>query len=204
MNSRLDELRKKALDKHIPVMRPKTAELLSEELKRQCPKKVLEIGTCIGLGVITMLLNGAEHVTSIEIDEERYFEAKKNIEEFGFSLRAELILGDCKEIIPMMDNNRYDFIVLDGPKSFYADAYPYLKMMLTPSGEIFIDDTSFYGLVNKEGIPVRKHRTNVLCMRDFLNKARNDKCFNCREYEIEDGVMILSNRESQCEDHFSF
>ena len=191
----MEKMRVEALHAHIPVMRPKTANLLYEEIKRLHPKTVLEIGTCIGLGAINMLLSGAEKVTTIEIDEERFFVAKKNIAAFGFSEKCECILGDCKEIVPLMEHNRYNFVVLDGPKSYYKDAYPYLIKMLTSRGEIFIDDTLFYGLTEGDDVPDRKHRTNVVAMREFLKTARADEKFICKEYNIEDGVMILTHRE---------
>ncbi len=198
----LEKLRKEALEKYIPVMRPRTAELLSVEVSRLSPKRCLEIGTCIGLGAINMLLSGAERVTTIEIDEERFLSAKENIRAFGLSDRCECILADCKEILPLMEDNRYDFIVLDGPKSYYPDAYSYLKKMLLPGGEIFIDDTLFHGMTKGEDMPERKHRTNVLAMRKFLEAARRDKDFSCREYEMEDGVMILSYGKNDSDKQF--
>ncbi len=195
MNQRLEILRKSALGSHIPVMRPETANLLAQEIRLCRPQNVLEIGTCIGLGVITMLYSGAERVTSIEIDEDRFWQAKANIKEFGLSERCEILLGDCKEILPLMENNRYDFVVLDGPKSYYIDAYPYIKKMLTSHGKIFADDVKFYGMVEGEENPKRKHRTNVNRLREFIVAVKSDSVFDCKEYDIEDGVIILSHRE---------
>ena len=203
MKSRVEILRKKSLAEHIPVMRPRTSELLAKIAQDVQPSQVLEIGTCIGLGAITLLLSGAEKVTTIEIDEERYFQAKKNIKEFGLTERCECILGDCKSIIPLMENNRYDLIVLDGPKTFYKDFLPYMKNMLNDGGVVFVDDVDFYGLTEGEELPQRKHRTNVLAIRDFVRTVKSDKEFLCEEYKIEDGVMVLFYRGKGAENQLS-
>ena len=190
----LNEMRSAALNAHIPVMRPQTSRLLVEMVRSSRPKQVLEIGTCIGLGAITMLLSGAEKVTTIEIDEDRYSTAKSNLMRFGLNDRCECILGDCRQIIPLMENNRYDLIVLDGPKTFYKEFLPYMKKMLLPNGVVFVDDVDFYGLTDGEQLPARKHRTNVLALREFLKSVKNDRDYCCTEINKEDGVLILRYR----------
>ncbi len=194
MKEELERLRQEALRQHIPVMRPRTASILCEELQRKKPKEILEIGTCVGLGVITMLLACDGKVTSLEIDEDRYFRAKENIEKFGLSDRCRLILGDCKEVLPCMEKNRYDFVVFDGPKSFYRDAYSLCKSMLTERGEIFADDVDFYGLTDGKEYPDRKHRTNVMALRKFLTMTAEDADVTCRRIDVEDGVLIVEKK----------
>lgn len=195
MNEALEELRAFYLKKHVPVMRPETARLLASVTKDVRPKQVLEIGTCVGLGTILLLLSGAEKVTSIEIDEERYYNAKENIRKFGLSDRCELVLGDCKEIVPMMENNRYDMILLDGPKTYYRDFLPYIKKMLLTGGVVFADDVLLHGWVEGKDLPERKHRTNVLALRQFIEEVKGDEEYDCKEYPIEDGVLLFQRRE---------
>ena len=190
----LEQLRAEALREHIPVMRPETAALLAREVERIKPEASLEIGTCIGLGVINILLHGGKKVTSIEIDEDRFFAAKKNLCEFGLESRCELILGDCKEIIPLMSGNKYDLIVLDGPKSYYPEVYPYLKEMLKEGGVLFADDILFHGMIDGDGLPAHKHRTNVNALRRFIEMTENDPDMDVKKYDIEDGVLLLTKR----------
>ncbi len=190
----LERKRLDALREHIPVMRPLTAKLLAEEVEKLRPERTLEIGTCIGLGAINILLSGGKRVTTIELDEDRYFAAKKNLKEFGLSDRCEIILGDCKEIVPFMSENKYDFIVLDGPKSYYPEVYPYLKKMLLPAGKIFVDDVLFHGMVHTCNIPARKHRTNVNALRSFIEIVKGDEDMVLKKYDFEDGVFLLTKR----------
>lgn len=177
-------------------MRPETARLLASVTEDVRPKQVLEIGTCVGLGTILLLLSGAEKVTSIEIDEERYLSAKENVRKFGLSDRFEPILGDCREIVPLMENNRYDMILLDGPKTYYRDFLPYIKKMLLTGGVVFADDVLLHGWVEGEDLPERKHRTNVLALRQFIEEVKGDKEYECEEYPIEDGVLLFRRRKS--------
>ena len=194
MNERLERLREEALRANIPVMRPKTAKYLQSLIGSVRPENCLEIGTCVGLGVVTMLLAGAKKVTSIEIDEETYEKAKETVFSFGLQNRCELILGDCREIIPLMENNRYDFVVLDGPKSFYRDAYPYLKKMLTEKGVLFADDVLLHGWVQGDNKPAHKHRTNVYALREFIEAVKNDPTVDYSFFEEEDGVLLVTKR----------
>ncbi len=190
----LDRLREEALREHIPVMRPETAALLARIVESLLPAAALEIGTCIGLGAINILMHGGQTVTSIEIDEDRFFIAKKNVREFGLENRCELILGDCKEIIPLMDGNKYDLIVLDGPKSYYPEAYPYLKKMLRTGGVLFADDVLFHGMIETDEMPAHKHRTNINAIRHFIETAENDPEMDVKKYDFEDGALLLTKR----------
>lgn len=48
------------------------------------PKRILEIGTAVGLSSAAMLLQcPTAQVVTIEVEEERYLEAKKNFENLG-------------------------------------------------------------------------------------------------------------------------
>lgn len=193
MIEKLETKRLDALREYIPVMRPLTAKLLMEEVEKSRPERTLEIGTCIGLGAIGVLLSGGKRVTTVEIDEDRYYAAKKNLDEFGLSDRCEIILGDCKEIVPLMVENKYDLIILDGPKSYYPEAYPYLKKMLVPGGKLFADDILFHGMVESAGA-AHKHRTNVNALRAFIELAEGDEDMTLQKIDLEDGVILLTKR----------
>ncbi len=187
----LDLMRNDYLQRHIPVMRPKTARLLAEEVERTQPKQILEIGTCVGLGVIETLLHCDGFVTTVEIDEDRLEEAKKNVSAFGLTDRCRFILDDCKKVLPAIGNNRYDFVVLDGPKSYYRDAYPIVLSLIGSGGKIFMDDVLFYGLVDGEEKPEHKHRTNVMALRELWQTIQTDGRVRYTRYDMEDGVVIV-------------
>ena len=83
------------------------------------PERILEIGTAVGLSATAMLyaLPNAK-LTTIELEEERFLEAKKNFKDFEIEERIKAYLGDAGEILAMMDG-QFDFVFLDGPKAQY-------------------------------------------------------------------------------------
>ena len=68
-------------------------------------------------------------LTTVEIDERRYEQARENIAAAGLSDYVEFILGDAHEIVPALDGS-YDFVFSDADKNWYInyfdDMYPKL------------------------------------------------------------------------------
>lgn len=184
-------LRILARENYIPVMREKTSYLLGEIISKANPKQILEIGTSLGVSGITALLNSIGRLTTIDIDECVLTAAKKSFERCNILDRCEFILGDCMEVVDMMEGNSYDFIILDGPKGQYLELYKMLFPMLCENGIIFVDDTNYFELINKDGFVERKHRTIVNAMRHFLDTINNDKRVTVTAYDIENGVTVI-------------
>ncbi len=188
----IDELRVTAREKFIPVMREKTTELLARLTATLRPETCLEIGTCLGVSGITVLSNGGKRLTTVEIDGERLYEAEKNFTACGVRSRVELIEGDCFEQLKFLADNRYDLIVLDGPKGHYDALYRQLMPMLNIGGVLFADDIDFYGLTAGDGKPLHKHRTIVGGMREFIRLAKTDENVKAEFYDVEDGVAVIT------------
>lgn len=191
IDSYINELRIKAWQNYVPVMREKTASLLADYIQKYLPTNILEIGTSIGTSGLICLNNAKGKLTTIEIDEDTQEEAKVNIKHCGFYDRVEFVLGDCNQVVFMMDGNHYDFIVLDGPKSHYLELYKMIITKLLTKGIIFVDNVSYHDLTSAEGEAKRKHRTIVKAMREFLQYIDNDKSVTVTKYDIEDGVIAI-------------
>lgn len=184
-----ERLREEAEREHLPVMREKTASLLKEIVGKLRPERILEIGTCIGISGLTVLSSCEGKLTTVEIDADLAERARQNFRRAGFSERAEVIEGDCTECLKYMESNRYELIVLDGPKGHYAELLEVLKPMLEEGGVLFADDVSFHGKVNS-GYKEHKHRTIVRNMEEFLRKITSDEDFRTEIFAIEDGVAV--------------
>jgi len=170
-------------------MREQTTRLLGDIVRKYNPREILEIGTGEGVSGITALANCTGRLTTIDIDEDAILRAKENLEKCNLRPRCEFILGDCVEVISLMDN-RYDFVILDGPKGQYAKIYELLFPMLEKGGIIFADDIKYLGLVEKDGTPAHKHRTIVNTMRRFIDTLKEDTRVSVAFYDIEDGVAV--------------
>ena len=99
IDERIIERRNAALSRGIPVADDETLQFLLLTLKMSKPQRILEIGTAVGLSAVAMLsVCPSARLTTIELEEERYLEAKKNFADFGVSERVNAYLGDAAEI----------------------------------------------------------------------------------------------------------
>ena len=150
IDERLITRRKDALSRGIPVADDETLQFLLLTLAMHKPRAILEIGTAVGLSATAMLLADKNaRLTTIELEEERYLEAKQNFADFGVSERVNAYLGDAGEILSMMDG-AYDFVFLDGPKAQYEKYLFDIKRLLKKDGVLFADDVLLYGWVSGE------------------------------------------------------
>lgn len=184
------EYREFARANFVPIVRPKTSEILIEKIKEINPKNILEIGTAIGYSGLLMLNNSSANLVTLEKDEKMFNLARINFEKEGVSDRVNIILGDCKDYIEK-EEGKFDFIFLDGPKSHYLEYLPHLVNMLNKGGMIFCDNVLFQGLVKSENEPPKKFRTIVNNLRKFLEVVENDKMLNSQVLDIEDGICII-------------
>lgn len=187
---RVYELRKQARENGHPILRDKSFELLIETIKRKTPKKILEVGTNVGMSSLAMLLSSEDStLTGIEIDESIAEEAKRNFANFNLDSRAKIFVGDASEIIPILTGG-YDFIFLDGPKGHYYEYLTNLMPLLNKGGILFADNVLFNGYVwGRVKVP-KKHNTIKNSMEKFLTAITNDEKLKTTIYEIEDGVSI--------------
>lgn len=185
----LEGIRQDAFNNHIPVMRDKTIALLEESVRKKQPDTILEIGTSIGTSGIKALSVCKGILTTIEIDEDTQETARKNFQKCNLHERCNLILGDCKEVLFLIKENKYDFIILDGPKSHYAKLYEMIAPMLNIGGILFVDDVTYYNRLKINGVIRKKHRTIENGLKKFWETVTKDEKMKYTFYEIEDGVL---------------
>lgn len=190
IDERLKALRTDALARGIPVTDEETLNYLLLMLSASRPRRILEIGTAVGLSAVAMLLRcPAAHVTTIELEEERYLEAKQNFERFGISSRVTCYLGDAGEILSMMDG-RFDFVFLDGPKAQYEKYLFDLKRLMPTGGVLFADDVLLYGWVSGEQPAPQKRHSIVDKLRGYLANISADEDFITSVLDVGDGVAV--------------
>ena len=116
MNDDIKEIRKKALDKNIPIMQDEGIEFLLNFIKNNNLENILEVGTAVGYSAIRMAsISPLIKVTSIERDSTRYMEAVKNIAKEHLEDRITLIFKDAIEV-EFDKNTKFDLIdAFDGP-----------------------------------------------------------------------------------------
>lgn len=177
---------------YIPIIRKQTKKFLIEQIKKNKYADFLEIGCAIGYSGIVMLNSSKNSkLLTIEKDEKMIKMAKQNFFEVGLNNRVEIKLNDAKDELEklVMQNKKFDFIFLDGPKGQYINYYDNLYSLLEVGGTLFIDDIDFHGYVKQEKV-LAKHRTIITRLKQLIERLENDKNYVCKFYSIEDGFAI--------------
>lgn len=177
-------------DKYVPILKDEGIAFLFDLVKKEKPKKILEIGTYIGYSTSVMLSACEGSVVTVEKLSENAFLAKQNLKEFG--KRAKVLNEDAYSAILKLEEKgeKFDFIFLDGPKGQYFKYLPHLKNLLNSGGILMADNIYFHGLVKKEGPIIHKHRTIVVNLRKFISSILNDKDFTTTLYNLGDGISV--------------
>ncbi|MBQ8230199.1 MAG: O-methyltransferase [Clostridia bacterium] len=190
IDERIAKKRAEALARGIPVADEETLNFLLVTLAMTKPVRILEIGTAVGLSSIAMLQACKNaRLTTIELEEERYLEAKENFKEFGVAERVTAHLGDAGEILAMMDG-QFDFVFLDGPKAQYEKYLFDLKRLMKKGGILFADDVLLYGWVSGAEPTPQKRHSIVDKLRSYLHTVTSDGDFITSVLDIGDGVAL--------------
>ena len=190
IDERISTRRADALSRGIPVADDETLNFLLLTLRMVKPARILEIGTAVGLSAVSMLYEcPSARLTTIELEEERYVEAKKNFADFGVTDRVNAHLGDAGEILAMMDGE-FDFVFLDGPKAQYEKYLFDLKRLMKQGAILFADDVLLYGWVSGEEPTPQKRHSIVDKIRSYLEVVTADKDFITSVLNVGDGVAL--------------
>ena len=187
-----EEIEKYAQENFIPIIRPLSRQLLCEQVKNLNPKKILEIGTAIGFSGLLLLKSSKAFLTTIEKDQHRAEIAKNNFKKYGVEDRVKLICDDAMNVLKSFANNneKFDFVFLDGPKGQYYRYLPMLAKILNKDGVVFADYVFLHGLV-KSNLPIpHKSRSMVNNMRKYLLLLEKSNCFDSKVLDVEDGIAI--------------
>lgn len=186
---RLEKLEKFAKKNNIPIMQKDGIEFLTNYIKENNIKNILEIGTAIGYSSIKMaLVSDDVKVTTIERDVDRYDLALKNINDFNLSDRINVILDDALNVNL---NSEYDLIFIDAAKSQYIKFFNKFDKNLKKGGVIVSDNLSFHGLVEDETkTNNRNTRQLVRKIKKYIEFLKSNPNYDTTMYNLGDGVSI--------------
>lgn len=179
---------------NVPIMMKDGIEFLTNYIKENNVKTILEIGSAIGYSAIRMaLVDESIKVTTIERDINRYKEAVKNIKEFNLENQIEIINADALEY---EDKKQYDLIFIDAAKAQYIKFFEKYKINLKQDGTIISDNLDFHGLVkNPELTSNRNTKQLVRKINTYIEFLKENKEFKTEFISLGDGIGI-SKRQS--------
>jgi len=186
-----NEIRSFGKENKVPITLDDTLSFLIQTINENQCKEILEIGTAIGFGCISIAENTqCKHIDTVEIDEERFKIANQNIKNKELEDKISTHLIDAKEYLTNC-KKKYDFIYLDGPKGQYINYLPLLTNLLNSNGIIFADNLNFHGMVTGE-IPVtRGCRAMIKGLKNYIEEVTTNPIYETQLYkEIGDGVGV--------------
>ena len=126
---------------------------------------------------------------TIECDELKADEAKKNFAAAGLADRVEIYIGKAEEILPYITGS-YQLILLDGPKGQYASFASMLIPLLETGGLLICDNVLFRGMVTGDRRIKSRKRTLVKKLDMFLRALSADSSLMTSIVPIGDGISI--------------
>jgi len=189
--SKLDKIKKEAIENHIPIMMDDTLDKIKEIIGKKKLHRILEIGTAVGYSALCFedLLDKDGIIDTIERDEERCAKAKENFELMKVK-NINLYEGDAYEIIQTLDN-KYDMVFIDANKGKYDFYLDHALRMLSEDGIIFADNILYKGYV-MSGYNLHKQRTAVTHLRNYIKKSTEDDRLESKIYEVGDGLEVTT------------
>ena len=190
----IEALEKKSLEDWMPIIRKDTQALLIWLMKERRPKRILEIGTCVGFSAILMAryTSCETKIVTVENYDPRIKEATENIEKFGYKDKISLMPMDAKEALENLEG-QFDFIFLDGPKGQYPFYLPRLLELLSDDGMMVTDNVLQDGDLLKARSEIR-HRDRTIHDRlnMFLDELLNNESLNTFVTQTGDGMAITT------------
>lgn len=179
---------------HIPIMEQEGIEFLTNYIKKNNVKTILEIGSAIGYSAIKCaLVDDDITITTIERDTERYNIATKNISEFHLNDRINIINDDA---FNTCFNEKYDLIFIDAAKAQYIKFFEKFKNNLKENGVIISDNLKFHGLVNGNDDNLSRNvKGLVRKLRLYIDFLQNNSEFETIFYDIGDGVAVSKRKQ---------
>ncbi|MCW3008074.1 MAG: methyltransferase [Solirubrobacterales bacterium] len=123
------------------VVEPETAELLGLLVRATAARRILEIGTSVGLSTLWLADGAADsggYFTSVDIDPPRTEQARATLRRAR--LQADLRTADAATVLAGAPDDSWDLIFLDADRSAYAGYWPDLVRVLRPHGGLLAID----------------------------------------------------------------
>lgn len=184
-----------ALENNVPIVHPEVAQFLKVLIRMNKPKRLLEVGTAIGYSALIMascMEDGS--ILTIERNEEMINVAKENIAKSQFKGNIHILEGDAEEVLKNLEG-KFDFIFLDAAKGHYRDFFSIFIEKLNPGGIVVSDNILFKGMIATDDLVVRRKKTIVKRMRDYLEYISNEESLETTVIPIGDGVAISYKKE---------
>ncbi len=190
----------KELDRatHLNILRPRMLSgheqgmLLYLLVRMLKPKHILELGTYTGYSAISMArgLESGGNLISIDKNDELYPFAQQFVEKAGLANKIQLLSGDAKELIPLLEDT-FDLVFIDADKREYIAYYDLLFEKVNKGGFILADNVLWDGKVLAETPDTDEQTQGILAFNKYI---QNDKRVENLLLPLRDGLSIIRKK----------
>ena len=187
----LAEMEAHATRDRIPVVVPETGMLLHVLARSRGARRVVEIGTAIG--VSTLYLARATPpggvVVSFEVDAERHRSAQEYLRRAGVSDRTDLRLQDARAGLAALEG-QFEMAFIDGVKAQYGAYLDLLLPLLAPGAVLAVDNVLMGGTVAEGRGNGYWTDAQVTGVRAFNERLLSDQRLEGTVTPVGDGVLV--------------
>lgn len=190
--ARMEELGRR---EGIPIVVPETGQLL-HVLARSCAaRRVLEIGTAIGVSTLYLAraLPADGSIVSFEVDKARHDAARRYLEEAGVLQRCDLLLQDAREGLRELEGV-FDMAFIDGVKTQYGDYFDALLPLLRSGAVLAVDNVLMSGSVAASRSDGRWSDDQIAGAREFNQRVLRHEQLVATITPVGDGVLVAVKR----------
>lgn len=195
MVATLEALKQEALDNNIPIMQDEGLDFMVSHNGQS--HSLLEIGSAVGYSAIYLCSHLPElQIDTIERDEVRAAEAKKNIASFHLENRIFLHVNDALTLDEKtLSYAPYDCIFIDAAKAQYQKFFEKYIGLLKDDGLVIVDNLDFHGMIfDIEHIHNRNTRALVRKIKRFKDWILNNDDYQSDYYPVGDGIVVIRKK----------
>jgi len=191
----IEEIRDEAVSSQMPIIRRDGEQLLKTILRLKKPRRILEIGTCVGYSAIIMASSTDEdcHIYTVEIGKADYDMALANVHKAGYDGRITCFLGDATDTLHEYVNEgaHFDFVFMDAAKGQYINWLPDITKLLDEGGVLLSDNILHDGDIVESRFAVeRRDRTTHARLREYLYTLTHSDDYVTSVINVADGMSI--------------
>jgi predicted O-methyltransferase YrrM len=191
----LSEMEAQGARERIPVVVPETGALLHVLVLAVGARRVLEVGTAIGVSTLYLAraLPQDGQVVTFEIDQERQAAARAYLDQAGVLEKVDLRLQDAREGLSTLDGG-FDLAFVDGVKAQYGEYFDGVVPLLRPGGLLAVDNVLMSGTVAENRGDGHWTEEQIATAREFNRRLLSDPELEGTLTPVGDGVLVAVKR----------
>jgi predicted O-methyltransferase YrrM len=191
----LAEMEERGRRERIPIVVPETGRLLHVLAFAARARRVVEVGTAIGVSTLYLARALPEDglVVSFEINEQRHLAAHEYLKRAGVLDRVELRLQDAREGLAGLTGT-FDMAFIDGVKAEYGDYFEALLPLLAPGAVLAVDNVLMGGSVAEGRSDGHWTEEQIAIARRFNEHLLNHPQLMGTITPVGDGVLLAVRR----------